>query len=630
MRQGRIHALLTDVDRLLLAYNTPITESALHVYHSALATMPSCLLWKEAAPHDGHGIPMLVTKRAPGWGVRETILEAESFPVCIAYAPHGKLIASISFRPVIEVWDVETGTTLHIMSVPEVEVDAGSAFISIAFSPNGQWIASASDDCTVRLWDVVTGSQRHVMRGHTNSVSCVAFSPNGATIASGSDDGTLRIWDVGTSAEQWVMIGHTAAVNSLAFAPDGQTIVSASSDGTLQVWDVRVGTKQSIIEVAEGVLYCVAFSPDGATIASGSANGNLQLWSTINSTRQHALKGHFDSVQSFAFSPDGRSILSCDAFGSARTWDVTTGIEKHRLRENVSVVAYSPDGKSIAMGLQTGTIRIWDANISVGDVAHPIPEGHNSASIDSVTFSPDGVLIAFSCADQTVRIWDATTATERLVIEAGYTIRSLTFSPDNRTIACGQSNGAVQLRDVTSGQKKCYMMGQHATEVDSLAFSPDGKFIVSYSSSNGIAQVWDEATGAEQHLLTRRDASNRGWYNIMIAFSDNGKAIILLTGIVARGFWDLTSTRPEYVESTPHEQTPASDNFHGSKQHHFNGGSSWIWCSVGDEGLCDLCWLPPERRGVFAYNGTRVCTSGQNGTITILDFLHVDILQHGV
>jgi WD40 repeat protein len=603
------------------------------VYHSALAIMPSCLLWEETAPHDGHGTPMLVTKRAPGWGVRERILEDESSTACIAYAPHGKLIASISSTDFIRVWDVATCTSLHKMSVPDAEVDASSYFTSIAFSPNSQWVASASTDRTVRLWDVVTGSQRHVMRGHTNSVNCVAFSPDGTIIVSGSDDGTLRIWNVGTGAERRVMTGHTAEVNSFAFAPDGHTVVSASQDGTLRVWEVLTGMELRVIEGDGGSLHCVAFSPDGATIASGSSNGNLQLWSTTNSTRQHALKGHIDGVQSLAFSPDGRSILSCDGIGLARIWDVTTGIEERRLREGVTVVTYSPDGKSIAMGLGNG-IRIWDANANASDAAHLIPEDHSSASIQSVTFSPDGVLIAFSSFDQTVQIWDATTLTARLVIEAGDVLSSLTFSPDNRTIAFGQSNGAVQLRDVTSGQEKFSIMRQHASAVNCVAFSPDSKFVVSYLSYHGIAQVWDVASGAEQHFLTWPGASHCESSGITIAFSADGKTMILLDGIVMIGFWDLTITRPEYMESTlPHEQTPTSDNFHGSKRHHFDGAwSPWVWYYTGEEGRTALCWLPQGRRGLggFAYSGTRVCVGGQDGTITILDFSHVEILQHRV
>jgi WD40 repeat protein len=352
MGEGRIHTLLTDLERLLLVYRVPIIQGALHVYWSALVTMPSCLLLAETAPYDGHGIPLMVTKRAPGWGLREKILEVLGNVTHIAYSPNGNLIASVGGSVSVQVWDVATGTTLHRMSIPDTEAANKSwecTTISVAFSPNSQWIVSGGRDCTVRLWNVVTGSQHHVMTGHTGPISCVAFSPNGTAIVSGSYDGTLRLWDRDTSTERLVFVGHTKSVNSLVFEPNhGHYVVSASSDGTLRVWDTLTGTELRVIGGDGGDLYCVAFSPDGSTIASGSSIGTLQLWCATTSTRKLALKVLIDSDRSLAFSPDSRSIVSCDGNGLAQIWDVTTGIEKRRLTENVHTVAYSPDGKSIS------------------------------------------------------------------------------------------------------------------------------------------------------------------------------------------------------------------------------------------------------------------------------------------
>jgi WD40 repeat protein len=636
MRQGRILTLLTDAERLLLVYKTPIIHGALHVYYSALVTMPSCLLLEETALHDGHGIPVLVTKRAPGWGLRETILEAESIVSCIAYSPNSKLIASVSLTiDEVQVWDVATGTSLHKMSVPDAEVDASSYFTSIAFSPNSQWVASASTDRTVRLWDVVTGSQHHVMRGHTSWARCVAFSPDGTIIVSGSDDSTLRIWDVGTGAERLTMTGHTATVKSLAFAPDGQTIVSASRDGTLRVWDVHTGTELHIMAGDEEELRCVAFSPNGATIASGSHTETLQLWSATSSTQQHALEGHTLGVRSLAFSPDSRSIVSCDGVGVVRIWDVTTGIEKWRVEENyvVSTVTYSSDGKSFAMGLWAGTIRIRDANTSVATHSGIRLYG---GDIEPIVFSPGGLLIAFQTGygNQTVRIWDVITGTERHVVEVGCSVYSIAFSPDNRTIACGQSNGAVQVWDVASGSKQSSMI---ASGADSVAFSSDGNSLVSYSSWDGVAHVWDVATGANRHILTRPVASEK--LSMSVAFSADGTVITAREshGICAViGFWDITTARPKYTESTSsHEQTPATDDFHTSKQHRFEGYSSaWIRHHVGQEEPTYICWIPQEHRGTLAYNGTKVCIGAEDsdgtGMIMILDFSPVEILQHTV
>jgi WD40 repeat protein len=636
MRDGRIHTLLTDADRLLLAYKIPIIEGALHVYHSALATMPSCLLLEEAALHDGHGIPFLITNRAPGWGVRETILEVHSengFE--FTYSPNGKLIASVSAdRDEIQVWDVTTGTALNTISVPSTE--KGGEFIrfsSVAFSPNSQWIVSARTDFTVRLWDVVTGSQHRVMSGHTGWVSCLAFSPDGTIIVSCSDDRTLRVWDVCTGTEQRVITGHSARVNSLAFAPNGQTIVSASSDSTLRVWDALTGTQLRVIEGDNKGFYDVAFSPDGATIASGSSDGTLQLWSATTNMQQHTLVHtvHTNCAYSLSFSPDSRSIVSCEVSSEVRIWDVTTGIEKCRLREGAMAVAYSPDGKSIAMALCKGTIRIWDTNTSVA--APPISEGHQT-KISSVTFSSDGLLVASGSYDQTVRIWDAVTGTERHVMEVGSSVWSVAFSPDNRTVACGQLGGTVQLWDVPSGSKQYSMTSQHTQDVYSVAFSSDGKSLVSYSPSDGMARAWDVASGAEQHILTHPVdpvAHESGGIPLMpVAFSPDGKTITLLDGSVVIGYWDLTIGQPKYTESTsPYEQTPAVYPFHGPEQHHFGEveNRDWILHCNGQKEPKRVCWLPPERRGEFAYSGTKVCVGEQDGMIMILDFSPVDLPQ---
>jgi WD40 repeat protein len=589
--------------------------------------MPSCLLLEETAPLDRCGIPLLVSKRAPSWGLRETIIDHSGTVDCVAYSPSGKLIATITTHYVVQVWDLATGTALYRWSEPNTN--------SAAFSPNGQTIAFTQGS-TLRVWDVVTGSQQCIMEGHSDTALCIAFSPDSTTIVSGSKDHTLRVWDTGTGAQRLSMTGHTASVNALAFAPDGQTVASASHDGTLRVWDVLSGTELRVVDADSGALSCVAFSPDGATIASGGWNGTIQLWSATSGSRQHALEGHVRGVRSFAFSPDGKSIVSCDVYGLARICDATTGIEERNLIEDVSSVAYSPDGKSVALGLNDGTLRIWDANTDA--TTHSSTDGHQDV-ICCVSFSPDSMLIASGSYDRTVRVWNAITGAERHAMEVGDVVLSVAFSPDSRTIVCGQWNGTVQWWDVASGLEQSSGTIRHAAIVRSLAFSPDSKSIVSYSGDDGTARVWDVVTGAVQHTLTRPVSDTDFLYVRHATFSTDGKAIILrddFRTIVVTGYWDLTTTtQPQYAESTsPHEPARAIDDLHTSEQRDIGlprylheDPSPWIQLANGQEEPKDICWLPKERRGEMTCSGTKVCVAGRGGAITILDFSPVGVLQ---
>jgi hypothetical protein len=114
-----------------------------------------------------------------------------------------------------------------------------------------------------------------------------------------------------------------------------------------------------------------------------------------------------------------------------------------------------------------------------------------------------------------------------------------------------------------------------------------------------------------------------------VTFSPNGKKIALLRGSAVIGFWNFTLTQPKYIESaSPHEQTPTMYDFHASQQHLFEGTySAWIHYHNGQEQPKCVCWLPPERRGSFAYRGTKVCLGAWDGMITILDFSPVVLPQ---
>lgn len=107
-----------------------------------------------------------------------------------------------------------------------------------------------------------------------------------------------------------------------------------------------------------------------------------------------------------------------------------------------------------------------------------------------VKFNPEATqLISYSAGDGWLCLWDV--KSQRLLwrsktefIQKGdeyYTLTSFAFSPDQSLIASGSGNGSVQLWNAKTGEF-LWRSDAHPEDVTIVAFSPDGKTIVTAAS----------------------------------------------------------------------------------------------------------------------------------------------------
>jgi WD40 repeat protein len=167
-------------------------------------------------------------------GRERMTLQGHSSPVIsLAFAPHGRSLASGSQRGQTIIWDLAGGQPQWRHGGPPGPV------VSVAFSSDGARLASANIwEHWVRLWDLKSGLLERVLEGHYPVTHYLAFSPDGPLVATTGQDGKVRLWNTDTGEELRCLDGRASWLGGVAFSPDGQTLAATGSDNDVRLWNV--------------------------------------------------------------------------------------------------------------------------------------------------------------------------------------------------------------------------------------------------------------------------------------------------------------------------------------------------------------------------------------------------------
>jgi WD40 repeat protein/serine/threonine protein kinase len=344
---------------------------------------------------------------------------------------------------------------------------------TVRFAPTSRLIALA-EGSTVSVWNMDTRQQVDQLEGHSGQITDMAFSPNGQFLATASVDATAIIWDVsrwpgGSRATQaHRLAAHGAAVNAVTFNPDSTILLTGADDTLVISWDVRTGTELRRFAGQPWPVKQLRFAEGGRdffawTDASGTRI--LNLWNGLNGARIYS-----DEQRVFeTFSPNMRNAF----LGGNRTpLQIYNAAGRSLVREFVRGFNWTTDtatnaifrpfaGAEVLLGIEssTGDNRLVLADVATGEVVRQF-QGDAAQRVNGIAFNPDGTLLLSGNGNQLV-LWD---------VAKGIPIRRLTA---------------------------------HNDLVDTIEFSPDGRYAMSISRDNNV-RLWDITSGDSAEIVRLR------------------------------------------------------------------------------------------------------------------------------
>lgn len=412
-----------------------------------------------------------VVVEAVGDAAEQTFLQGHTDHVsCVAVSKSGRYIASgqvthPGYKADVIVWDFETRTRVHTLSLHQVEV------IDLAFSPTERFLLTLGgiDDGSLALWDLQTGKAvagrptSDTAGGHAKSV---AFCNSSDLTFVSAGHQTIRVWDVHP---------HTLALNPANCA----------------LRTLRTVFNSVLISDSDQMAYCCSERGDVISI-----NIEHRVLKNIGPEKTKFSLG----VQTMVFLDDGHMLIGAgDGTLAVLTTDTFKVVKSTKLADGISSIALQ--GKKCFVGTQGCDIfELNLADLSVQPRVICDPSG-----INDVEFPSESSEIFVTCSNNSIRIWHTPTGKQLKKIEVpGVTCTTTAIRADGAQIISGWTDGKIRAFGPETGKLQFEINNAHNKGVTALAITHNSAMVVS-GGGDGQVRLWRVGPSTQTLIETMKE-----------------------------------------------------------------------------------------------------------------------------
>ena len=441
------------------------------------------------------------------------LTEQPRFVRSLCFSPCGQTLAIGGDKGTVQVWNVNTWEQQRVYQNYD-----GTARMSVCYSQEGVLHATENtpESGTASVWDVERHEKRYTYVEKEWEIKKALFSSSSHFVVAGTKE--WAVWSPGDTTPRKLPHLHVSFPSSVAFSQDGKKVAAGRYGSTL-FWDIANPMQPpTFFKISDDArAFSVSTSEKIHSTAFAYDENTVKITVKIGETDENTSPLTFTlpdpkaMVTAAAHAPLRNLIACADSKGRLYVWDMKSGdvrcvlthspplcfhtqtpLERKWDDDKISRLIFSHDGKHlVSIPSSSGTMaNLWDI-----DTGKEIPEFRVNC-VYTVAFSPCGHKIA--CGRQgEIRLWDVNSCRTLWTLPHDPYPRALAFSPCGKYLASGlwwnrgveTEKVPIRLWEVASGENIATFWG-HPTDVQDLAFSPDGTLLAS-GSFDGTILLWD-------------------------------------------------------------------------------------------------------------------------------------------